>query len=118
MHAPYGLVEVVDVDFQNVVVELLGLSDQMSLDRLILPDLLVDIGLYVGRHVLLCSLRELLRDLALKAQGVALGADCQQERYDHGPVLVDGIHCFSHLAHGLVLLLGLLLCGRVRSHNL
>jgi hypothetical protein len=66
---------VVDVDLEDVVVELLALSDQVALDRLVLPDLLVDIGLDVRRHVLLCSLRELLRDLALKAKGVALRAD-------------------------------------------
>jgi len=53
MHAPDGLVEVVDVDLENVIVELLALSDKVPLNRLVLPNLFVDIRLDVRGHVLL-----------------------------------------------------------------
>jgi len=49
---------------------------------------------------------------------VALRADRQQERNDHGAVLIDGVHRLPHLAHRLVLKLGLLLRGRVWRYYL
>ena len=77
MHLLNRIHKVVDVDLEYVIVELCALLNEVRLNHLILSDLIVYIGLDVHWQVFFTLLRELLGDLALETEGVALGRNCE-----------------------------------------
>lgn len=65
MHPSDSVFEMVYVDLENIELVLFTLLNQMCLDCLILPNLVIHIGFDVHREILLRFLGKLLSDLTL-----------------------------------------------------